>query len=61
MMNPAPSTIFYHVSPLKIEEVEDSVSISPAITQNLLNHKEGAGGIELELLLIPKSPKQGRL
>ena len=42
-MNPAPSTIFYHVSPLYLEEVEDSISISPAITQNLLNHKEGAG------------------
>ncbi|MBA7621335.1 hypothetical protein ES703_28695 [subsurface metagenome] len=42
-MNPAPSTIFYHIYPLKIEEVKDSVLVLPPIIQNLLNHKEGAG------------------
>lgn len=42
-MNPAPSTIFYHIYSLKRKDVRDSVLVLPIITQNLLDRKEGAG------------------
>jgi hypothetical protein len=42
-MNPAPSTIFYRIYPLQIEEVKNSVLVLSTTIQNLLNNKEGAG------------------
>jgi hypothetical protein len=42
-MNPAPSTIFCLIYPLKTEDVKDSVSVLLTIKQNLLANKKGAG------------------